>query len=82
MAIVVEQVDGNEEIGVIRLTERSRVLPLLTFKSQCEKEYIEMVLQRTNWNVSRAAELLDIQRTHLHQKMTALGIRRPETERA
>jgi two-component system, NtrC family, nitrogen regulation response regulator NtrX len=70
--------ERGEEIGVLRLTERARVLPLQTFKSQCEKEYIEMVLQRTNWNVSRAAELLDIQRTHLHQKMTALGIRRPE----
>ena len=70
--------EHSEEIGVLRLTERARVLPLQTFKTQCEKEYIEMVLQRTNWNVSRAAELLDIQRTHLHQKMTALGIRRPE----
>jgi DNA-binding NtrC family response regulator len=68
----------GSEIGVIRLTERARVMPLLEFKSQCEKEYIEMVLQRTNWNVSRAAELLDIQRTHLHHKITTLGIKRPE----
>jgi two-component system nitrogen regulation response regulator NtrX len=44
--------------------------------TQCEKEYIERVLQHTNWNVSRAAELLDIQRTHLHQKMAAHGIER------
>ena len=77
-AIVADDEERGEEIGVLRLTERARVLPLQTFKAQCEKEYIEMVLQRTNWNVSRAAELLDIQRTHLHQKMTALGIRRPE----
>jgi DNA-binding NtrC family response regulator len=77
-AIVADDEERGEEIGVLRLTERARVLPLQTFKTQCEKEYIEMVLQRTNWNVSRAAELLDIQRTHLHQKMTTLGIRRPE----
>jgi DNA-binding NtrC family response regulator len=77
-AIVADDEERGEEIGVLRLTDRARVLPLQTFKAQCEKEYIEMVLQRTNWNVSRAAELLDIQRTHLHQKMTALGIRRPE----
>src|SRR5437763_1057034 len=74
-AIVAEET--SEEIGVLRLTERSRVLPLGAFKAQCEKEYIEMVLQRTNWNVSRAAELLDMQRTHLHQKISALGLRRP-----
>jgi DNA-binding NtrC family response regulator len=77
-AIVADDEERGEEIGVLRLTDRARVLPLHTFKAQCEKEYIEMVLQRTNWNVSRAAELLDIQRTHLHQKMSALGIRRPE----
>jgi len=77
-AIVADDEEGSEEIGVLRLTDRARVLPLHAFKTQCEKEYVEMVLQRTNWNVSRAAELLDIQRTHLHQKITALGIRRPE----
>lgn len=70
--------DAGGEIGVIRLTERAGVMPLLVFKAQCEKEYLEMVLQRTNWNVSRAAELLDIQRTHLHHKITTLGIKRPE----
>ena len=67
-----------EEIGVLRLTERSRIQPLQAFKSQCEKEYIELALQRSNWNVSRAAEVLQIPRTYLHQKMATLGIRRPE----
>ncbi|MEK6373708.1 MAG: helix-turn-helix domain-containing protein [Acidobacteriota bacterium] len=43
-----------------------------------EKEYIEAVLRRTQWNVSRAAQLLDLQRTYLHEKMTALGITRRE----
>jgi two-component system, NtrC family, nitrogen regulation response regulator NtrX len=76
-AIVADDDEKSEEIGVLRITERAIVLPLHAFKAQCEKEYIEAVLQRTNWNVSRAAELLDIQRTHLHQKMTALGIKRP-----
>jgi two-component system nitrogen regulation response regulator NtrX len=68
----------GEEIGVLRLTERSHIVPLQAFKSQCEKEYIELALQRTNWNVSRAAEVLQIPRTYLHQKMAALGIRRPQ----
>jgi len=68
----------GEEIGVLRLTERSHMVPLQAFKSQCEKEYIELALQRTNWNVSRAAEVLQIPRTYLHQKMSALGIRRPQ----
>jgi two-component system nitrogen regulation response regulator NtrX len=65
------------ETGVVRLTESAAIVPLRTFRAQCEKEYIERVLQHTNWNVSRAAELLGVQRTHLHQKMSAHGIERP-----
>jgi transcriptional regulator of acetoin/glycerol metabolism len=34
-------------------------------------------LQRTDWNFTAAARLLDIQRTYLHQKVAALGIERP-----
>src|SRR5439155_20835540 len=42
-AIVADDEERGEEIGVLRLTDRARVLPLQTFKAQCEKEYIEMV---------------------------------------
>ncbi len=65
------------ETGLVRIVEAAPVIPLRDFKAQCEKEYIEAVLRRTSWNVSRAAQLLDVQRTHLHEKMTALGIVRP-----
>ena len=57
-------------------------MSLKAFKTQCEKEYIESILQRTNWNVSAAARILDIQRTYLHQKTAALGLRRPQAELA
>ncbi|HKO57078.1 MAG TPA: sigma-54 dependent transcriptional regulator [Thermoanaerobaculia bacterium] len=57
--------------------EEDAIVPLRDFKAQREKEYIERVLRETNWNVTRAAELLDVQRTYLHQKMVALGLRRP-----
>jgi DNA-binding NtrC family response regulator len=67
--------------SVLQFAEGAVVVPLRDFKSQCEKEYIEAVLRRTNWNVSRAAQLLDVQRTHLHQKIAALGIVRPSTAR-
>ena len=69
----------KRETGIIRVDASAGILPLRLFKMQCEKEYIESVLLRTNWNVSRAAELLDLQRTHLHQKMVSLGIERPQS---
>ena len=69
--------DRTRETGMLRLEAGAEILPLRLFKTHSEKEYIESVLQRTNWNVTRAAELLDVQRTHLHQRMVALGIQRP-----
>ena len=68
---------GTSESGIVRIAETTAVMALRDFKTQCEKEYIESVLRRTQWNVSRAAQLLGIQRTYLHEKMTALGIVRP-----
>ena len=65
------------EMGLVRLGPNTPSLKLKDFKTQCEKEYIESVLQRTRWNVAAAARLLDIQRTYLHQKISNLGIRRP-----
>ena len=69
---------GGPETGLVRVGETEPVIPLRDFKAQCEKEYIEAVLRRTSWNVSKAAQLLDIQRTYLHEKMVQLGIARPE----
>ena len=65
------------ETGLLRLPEAFPVVPLRDVKSRCEREYIEAVLHRTRWNFSAAARLLDVQRTYLHQKVKALGIRRP-----
>jgi two-component system, NtrC family, nitrogen regulation response regulator NtrX len=74
-AVVTRQ--GGAEHGIVRVSDTAPVMALRDFKAQCEKEYIEAVLRRANWNVSKAAQLLDIQRTYLHEKMTALGIVRP-----
>lgn len=65
------------ETGFVRFPETMAVVPLREFKEEAQREYIEMVLRRTNWNVSRAAQLLQVQRTYLHQKIAALGIVRP-----
>ena len=71
---------GARETGLVRLGAQPPSLTLKDFKTQCEQEYIESLLQRTNWNVSAAARILDIQRTYLHQKIAALGLRRPQAE--
>ena len=65
------------ETGLIRLPPVP-TMELKDFRVQCEKEYVEHVLKRTRWNVTRAARLLGLQRTYLHQKIAALEIRRPQ----
>jgi two-component system nitrogen regulation response regulator NtrX len=55
----------------------------LTFKTlrdareNFEKDFILRKLQENNWNVSKTAEELDIERSNLHRKIKSLGIETP-----
>jgi len=49
-------------------------LSLKEFKRGAEKQYIEKILNKTSGSVSKAAQLLQIDRTYLHQKMLNHGI--------
>ena len=40
-----------------------------------ERDYVERTLLSTNGNVTRAAEVLGMERSNLHRKMRALGVR-------
>ena len=44
------------------------------FKDRAEKAYIEEKLREHNWNISRTAEALGIQRSHLYTKMRKYGL--------
>jgi len=68
---------GSSATELLRPIKLTSFPTLKDFKSQCEREYLELVLQNTHWNVSEAARMLDIQRPHLHQKLNQLGIQRP-----
>ncbi len=39
-----------------------------------EKDFILKKLEENNWNISRTAEILDIERSNLHRKIKAYGI--------
>jgi two-component system response regulator HydG len=43
-----------------------------------EKRYIQQVLEETGWNVTRAAQILGINRVTLHKKLNRYRIERPE----
>lgn len=44
------------------------------FKEKAERAFIIKQLNENNWNISKTAELLDIQRSHLYNKMKKYGI--------
>jgi DNA-binding NtrC family response regulator len=51
-------------------------MSLRAFRDSVERAFILQRLTEFGWNVSKTAEALDIERTHLHKKMKLLGIAR------
>ena len=45
------------------------VNPKREFKEKAERAFILKQLNENSWNISKTAELLDIQRSHLYNKM-------------
>lgn len=43
-------------------------------RSEFEKDFILKTLKENDWNVSKAASILGIERSHLHKKMKSYGI--------
>jgi two-component system nitrogen regulation response regulator NtrX len=50
---------------------------LREFREEVECDFIRFKLAEYDWNISRTAQALGIERTNLHKKMRALGIVRP-----
>jgi two-component system nitrogen regulation response regulator NtrX len=48
------------------------------YKDFAEKEYIKYKLEKNNWNVSKTADDIDIQRSHLYSKIERYGLKRSE----
>ena len=64
------------ETGLLHLAAVTGPLTLRELRTQCEREYIESVLQRTGWNFTAAARALGLQRSYLHEKARTLGLKR------
>lgn len=56
------------------LDEAMQAQTFQDFKDRAEKAFIEEKLREQNWNISRTAEALDIQRSHLYTKMRKFGL--------
>ena len=48
------------------------------YKDFAEKEFIKFKLEKNGWNVSKTADDIDIQRSHLYSKIEKFGLKRAE----
>lgn len=48
------------------------------YKEASEKEFIRYKLEKNNWNVSKTAEDIDIQRSHLYSKIEKYSLKRKD----
>jgi two-component system nitrogen regulation response regulator NtrX len=50
------------------------------YKERAEAAFIRKQLEANGWNISRTAEVLDIQRSHLYNKMKKYGLAKGEED--
>jgi two-component system nitrogen regulation response regulator NtrX len=64
---------------VTPLSAAGKHLTLREFREKSERQFIVDTLKMTNWNISRTAILLGVERTNLHKKIRAYQIKRGES---
>jgi two-component system nitrogen regulation response regulator NtrX len=65
-------------------TSSSNALDVRSFKAAkilFEKEYLSKRLQEHNWNISKTANAIGIERSHLHRKLKAYGVEQEKEKR-
>ncbi len=61
-------------------TAPGEALPFQEAKRRFERDMIRQALERHNWNISRAADELGLERTNLHKKLRAYGLAKHQRE--
>ena len=72
----IEGIEGevDEEALLEKLMAGAGEGNLRTFRDAAERAFVEARLDACDWNISRAADALGLERTNLHKKMKSLGI--------
>ena len=59
--------NAKSEVSYVKNTSGNKSLK--DIKEEVERAHIQTVMEKNNWNVTRAAQELDIERTNLHKKL-------------
>jgi DNA-binding NtrC family response regulator len=68
--------EATAEAGHMTAPMPAGYATLREHRDRAERDYIVATLELTGWNVSRTAVLLGVERTNLHKKIRAYGIKR------
>jgi len=71
--------EGDRGAEVLSPLPGGERLTLREYREQSERRYIVDTLRSLEWNISRTAVVLGVERTNLHKKIRAYGIKRGET---
>jgi two-component system nitrogen regulation response regulator NtrX len=80
-----EEIRGEDVSSLLGKVERRKEVglfhqPFKEAKHSFERLYIEEKLRKNNWNVTKTAKELGMERTNLHRKMRELGISSKENK--
>jgi two-component system nitrogen regulation response regulator NtrX len=65
-------------VGSLTLPPEAATLSLREVRDLVERQVVRAKLDENDWNISRTAQALGLERTNLHKKMRALGITRDD----
>jgi len=65
-------------LGPLNLPPEAANLSLRELRDLVERQVVRAKLDENDWNISRTAQVLGLERTNLHKKMRALGIARDD----
>ncbi len=65
-------------VGALALPPEASSLSLRELRDLVERQVVRAKLDENDWNISRTAQVLGLERTNLHKKMRALGIARDD----
>ena len=70
--------DDMEEVAPPSDTDDGAPMTLRQYREAAERGFIVKTLREMDWNISKTAIRLGVERTNLHKKIRAYGIKRGE----
>ncbi|MFA6945279.1 MAG: sigma-54 dependent transcriptional regulator [Pedobacter sp.] len=70
--------NGTENVVATPQMNFDQFINFQEYKDFAERDYIKYKLEKNNWNVSKTADDIDIQRSHLYSKIEKYGLKRAD----